>query len=421
MPHISIALKEPIEFIEIQSVNPLISKCQIKVLYVSEEPNRNGSVITKEVATKIAESLPGSPIVGFYNKETQDFEGHNRDFHVNEDGSFYFDDTTKPYGFVDLNAKVWFQKFLDDNQVEREYLVTEGYLWTQYPEVERILTNGNNQSMELDEKTLKGQWAKKDNNKFPFFIINEAIISKLCILGEDIEPCFEGANITSPAIQFSFNKSFKEDFALMMSKIDELLKSKGGKNQLNEKEMDLDTLEVDKDPVNIEDFEKKDDSDKEENSKKKKVCDECGKPMSECTCRKEKDKKNYEALECEFSDLKTKFEALITEKADLESKVKELTSFYNSVQKEKKQRMIDSFYMLSAEDKKEVIDNIDKYSVDEIESKLSVICVRNKVSFSKEDADKKAAYIFNLQTNDNDVNTPEWVLSAREVAKIMEP
>ena len=54
---------------------------------------------------------------------------------------------------LDLNAKVWFATYLDDDEVEREYLVTEGYLWTgQYPEAKRIIEKGNNQSMELDDK-----------------------------------------------------------------------------------------------------------------------------------------------------------------------------------------------------------------------------------------------------------------------------
>ena len=42
------------EFINLQpcDINPLMSKCEIKVLYVGE--NRNGSYITKEVATNMA-------------------------------------------------------------------------------------------------------------------------------------------------------------------------------------------------------------------------------------------------------------------------------------------------------------------------------------------------------------------------------
>jgi hypothetical protein len=39
--------------------------------------------------------------------------------------------------------------------------------------------------MELDEKTLDATWTKDINGNPKFFIINEAIISKLCILGED--------------------------------------------------------------------------------------------------------------------------------------------------------------------------------------------------------------------------------------------
>jgi hypothetical protein len=68
----------PIEFINIVPFNPLISKCQIKVCWVGDEPNRNKSIITKEVAAEMANSLGGSPIVGYYNEEKEDFEGHNK-------------------------------------------------------------------------------------------------------------------------------------------------------------------------------------------------------------------------------------------------------------------------------------------------------------------------------------------------------
>ena len=51
MKHKSVRLtSSPVEFIEVKPVNPLISKCQIKVCYVGDEPNRNKSIITREVA-----------------------------------------------------------------------------------------------------------------------------------------------------------------------------------------------------------------------------------------------------------------------------------------------------------------------------------------------------------------------------------
>ena len=227
MKHQSIKLETPCEFINITPINPLISKCQIKVCYVGDEPNRNRSIISKETAREMANSLPGSPIVGFYNESNGDFEEHNRIIDISN-GKFEIKDTTRPYGFVDLGAKVWFQKFLDDGVNEHEYLMTEGYLWTgQYPECKRIIEQGNNHSMELDEGTLDGTWTKDNNGKPQFFIINEAIISKLCILGEECEPCFEGSSITK--FSLSFDDSFKNELYSMMNELKELLKEGGAK------------------------------------------------------------------------------------------------------------------------------------------------------------------------------------------------
>jgi hypothetical protein len=79
MKHTSVLkLNSPIEFIESSKISPFVSKVQIKVCYVGEEPNRNHSVITKDVAREMAPSLRGCPIVGFYNEATGDFEEHNK-------------------------------------------------------------------------------------------------------------------------------------------------------------------------------------------------------------------------------------------------------------------------------------------------------------------------------------------------------
>ena len=107
--------------------------------------------------------------------------------------------------------------------------MTEGYIWTDiYPESKRIIEKGNNQSMELDDKKINAYWSKDKNGMPEFFIINEAIIKKLCILGEDCEPCFEGANITAPTMHFSFSDKFNEQLFSMMKDLKELLEGKGG-------------------------------------------------------------------------------------------------------------------------------------------------------------------------------------------------
>jgi len=66
LPHKSIATISSPEFINLQplDINPLMSSCEIKVLYVGE--NRNRSYISKEVATEMAKTLRGAPIVGYY-------------------------------------------------------------------------------------------------------------------------------------------------------------------------------------------------------------------------------------------------------------------------------------------------------------------------------------------------------------------
>lgn len=108
MMHKSVPVS-PIEFVQMESsdFSPLISRCIIKVCYVGDEPNRNKSIITKEVAKKLAPSLRGNPIIGHFNEEQEDFEQHNRIISV-ADGKFKVTSNTRPYGFVDLGAKVWF-------------------------------------------------------------------------------------------------------------------------------------------------------------------------------------------------------------------------------------------------------------------------------------------------------------------------
>ena len=66
--------------------------------------------------------------------------------------------------------------------------------------------------------------------------------------------------------------------------------------------------------------------------------------------------------------------------------------------------------MLSDEDKKSVIENKSKYSLDDIEKELSVICVRKKVSFENNDSETakdEAPLTYNL--NIEDENVPAWI------------
>ena len=167
----SVATYNDPEFLNVTSISPLVSKCDIKVLYLGG--NRNGSFITKERATAMAESLRGCPIVGHYIENKEDFGGHGQQLIIDDDG-FHFQTLTKPFGFVDLNSKIWFKDFIDTdefgNETQRTYLMVEGYIWTgQFPETQCVLDEGRPQSMELDEKTLKGHWSEDTKSGIEFF------------------------------------------------------------------------------------------------------------------------------------------------------------------------------------------------------------------------------------------------------------
>ena len=84
--HQSIATIHSPEFINLQplDINPLMSSCEIKVLYLGE--NRNHSYISKEVATEMSKTLRGAPIVGYYKEENQDFRDHGHELIIDGDG-----------------------------------------------------------------------------------------------------------------------------------------------------------------------------------------------------------------------------------------------------------------------------------------------------------------------------------------------
>lgn len=405
----SLPAQDACEFITYPTINPLVSQCQIKVLYVGE--NRNGTVISKAVAAEMGKKLPGSPIVGYYNKEDQDFEGHNKDIEWNGE-TYDIIDMTKPYGFIGENAHVWFQKFQDEDGVIRDYLLTEGYIWSGiYPESQRIIDKGNNQSMELDKDTLQGNWGISNQNNGRVFIINDATITKLCILGENFEPCFEGAQITGSAqfgeysLQNDLSK-LREAIAAMSKQIQEYERSSQMEDQVIQ-EQEQEVIET----PEAENFEKiKDNPIQDEQQKSEETVEEPQYSLEEIP--------EYIQLKADFERLQNDYSVLKEENEALVATNQQLNEFKLSVEKKDKQAMIDSFYMLSAEDKQEVQNNIDNYSLNDIEAKLSIICVRNKVDFSlndKEDEkEKEAPIIFSLDPTASDSDIPEWIQAVKE-------
>lgn len=450
--HTSLATINSPEFINLTplDINPLMSACEIKVLYIGE--NRNRSFISKEVATDMAKTLRGAPIVGYWRQDVEDFGDHGERVTLDVDG-IKFDCLTKPYGFVSPDAKVWFQEFEDRNgfgePIVREYLMTTGYLWTgQFEECKSAVEGeGKPHSMELDEGTLKGSW-ETNTKGMDFFIINDATFSKLCILGDDVEPCFEGSSVKAPDVSASFAKvddNFRQTLFTMMQDLKFALE--GGQQMEENKDVVVEeqtpvveepTAEPaveSETPVDPEtpaqeepiaasenpegepapepEFKKDEDEDKDSEDKKD---DEPAKDDEE-----DEEKKKYQALENQYADLQAQFDAITTEHATLtesyntlKTSYDELVEFKRQIDDANKDRMIESFCMLSDEDKADVVANKAQYSLAEIEEKLSVICFRkgnfNSNNSSKNNNNTEAPITtFNFNDGVTGDSKPAWL------------
>ena len=454
--HQSIATIDSPEFINLEplDINPLMSKCEIKVFYLGE--NRNHSYITKDVATEMAKTLRGAPIVGYYKDSKEDFADHGEKVTFDDEG-IHFECMTRPYGFVAPDAKVWFQKFDDyddfGNSVTREYLMTTGYLWTgQYEECKSVVEgDGKPHSMELDEETLDGRWSENIKTGMDFFIINDAIISKLCVLGDDVEPCFEGSSVTAPKVSASFNldDGFKRTLFTMMQDLKAALEG-GNKMSLDENTVVTPEADVTPNPEDTftegtdnvdnivqndatenqenietpvtEDFSKKEEDEDDSNFK----CGDKDKKKSKCAKQEDEEKKDDSSEDKKdeeededkkkFSALSAEHEALKAQFSELQKDYQALVAFKNEVESAKKDEMIKSFYMLSDEDKKEVVENKDKFTLEEIESKLSVIFTKKSLAEmsikTESDAEEKPTVTFGLDDASID-SVPAWISAVR--------
>ena len=470
----SVATIDGPEFIDLKPFNPLISECTIKVMYVGK--NRNGSFIDKNTAIQMANSLPGTPIVAVYREDVEDYGDHGHVITI-EDGEVKFACKTVPYGFVAPDARVWFQKFTDTdefgNETEHEYMMTTGYLWTgQFPEAQKAIEEGQPQSMELDDDTLDGHWANDSESGMDFFIINDAMFSKLCILGDDIEPCFEGASVTAVDADFSIEKDFARTLYSMIKELQDAIgNSEGGLNmpkdftvtsEGEEVETVEEAVEVEapaevEAPVEVEETQPAEEEEVEvepeapaaeeevEVETEHTIVDDADSETSEEFVDKKKeeeddsapasDEQEEEDVPAEEDEEDKKKKVVVDNKkkrcsledseerlSALEAELEELRAFKLSVEREKKQAVIDKYHMLSDEEKSSVVAHMDEYTLEQIDEKLALIYVRNNVDFNtvdghpveQESTQREGILSFSL---DNDVDNTEAVDDVQQILR----
>lgn len=416
---------------DVKQINPLFSTCKVRVLYTGK--NRNMSIISKDAVEKALPSIIGVPIVGEFSMEAKDFKGHGGAIDLD---SYDFIHTTKPYGFVPQDATFSWEEVKTRDGI-REYLTVDGcYLWTgRYPEAFNVIESGKGQSMEIEVND--GVW---DDSEEAYDIKNFTF-SALCILGDDVEPAFEDANITA---SFSLDSDvFKLEYAKMMEDVKKTLSQEkevnGVLKELLEKYSltieDLTAKGIDFNEISEDELEDKiievfeievnpqpeGNGDGQEPEGQEPEVQDPEQPEGNGDTDPEGDdgdkdpeqpegQVDVEALNSRIEELETENHSLTTKVSDLTTELEDLRKFKLDTEKadhEDKVATMFSNFQLSEEDVEGL--DIHAFSLEEIEEKCYAILGRkmaSKKNFSKS-KDDEGSIKLPVASNKNDDEKPK--------------
>lgn len=184
-------------FGDLEKVSETISKARCRIFY--KGLNRNATFISDEFADLLLSTLPYTPVKGIYDNYEQDYTDHGAARSLG-----------RIYGIVPENPNVGYELHLDEDGIERNYACCDVYLFTGlYDEAYDVVSKA--QSMELYEPSIEGKWSTVDGNKC--YVFEKACFLGLQVLGESVEPCFEGAAF------YTLTSSLKE----MVDKIEQAI------------------------------------------------------------------------------------------------------------------------------------------------------------------------------------------------------
>lgn len=200
---------------KIEKFSDTISRARVRIFY--KGLNRNATYITEEFAEKLVSTLSYAPIKGIYDNEGGDYTDHGK---KRNEGRIY--------GVVPDDKHFAWEKHEDEDGVTREYACCDVLLYTAiYGEAAQIV--GSGQSMELYPPSIKGQWEYISGKKA--YKYTDGCFLGLQVLGQEVEPCFEGAAF------FSMYKQI-EDIYAKLSEYKNIFE-KGGNKSMGEPNFEL--------------------------------------------------------------------------------------------------------------------------------------------------------------------------------------
>ncbi len=424
-------------------VNSMFSFGRARIFYMGSNPNR--SIIEGEAAYKLAASIPGTPIIGLYNYDTEDFEGHG--------------DGQSAFGFVPLEPNPTWVK-IDENGKEREYLEVDVVVWDgRFEEAKNILSENKSLSMELNPATLKGTMVRRGEHMY--YNITNAEFAGITVLGEDVEPCFKDAgflnaysHMVSEYAKYMNNMQENEEGGINhMENIDEVKVDEVVEPEVNTEETETEvvvdevaeaeveaeeesatdvevveetTIETDEQPADevsseeapteetefAADEDKEDESeeesdDKEDDKEDEKECPECGE--NPCVCKNSCDKEKEYTLK--IAELEAQNESLTQE-------LNAAREALNKYTRKEKLEIISKF-STKLENGEELIasltEKVDELTKDEIKAELgSALVEQIEAEEVVEEETEEAPSNFSLNINvNNEIGNTAWDLVKR--------
>ena len=340
------------EILTVEQISDQISKARVRLFYLGK--NRNGSYISEEFANKLLTSLPYTPLVGIYDSEKQDFTSHSFD-----------SGEAQIYGLVPQEPNLSLEENEDSDGVIRQYYCSDVYIYTKrFKEANEIV--GKPQSMELDPDSINGSWKMIDGEMY--FVFESADFLGLSVLGEDIEPCFEGAAFYELVQKFSLAMEGRKE------KMDEKFEEK------LEEQIEDSTTEVEvevSEPETESELESEPATEEkiliEITPEEKAILDELGISAGEIFS----DYKEMKKKVSKCAELTEQLDTISKDYEDLKAKYEELSNKQKDYELKEKKELVNRYSKIV---NKETIDslNLDAMSLDEIEKEL-LFSMREKV------------------------------------------
>lgn len=424
-------------------INSVFSMGRARIFY--KGINRNRSIIEGEVAEQLASTIPGTPVIGTFNYETNDFEGH--------------EENPSAFGFIPLDPH---PTWVTEN--DKEYFEVDVVIWDgRFEEAQDILTNEKHLSMELNPRTMKGTFERKGSTTY--YRVTYAEFAGITVLGDDVEPCFEDAQfitafsnmVSAYALYIEETQRSIEGGKDVMDNITDIVEPEVATEAVVEEvetEVVEETVEVEATETVIEteaeveeveaeeevaeeteivetveapeavEFEATED-DKSKCEAEEETCEKCGKNPCVCESSLDEEDKEDEADEKDDEEEKPEgsedYQALY---ADLTAKYESLEKEYNEAlnslnkyTKKEKLEIINKFSTkLESEELIEKLTNeVDNYSLEEIKAELGHALVEQMSA--EEDAAEEAStetnFSLNINIADNNLGNSAWDLVKR--------